>query len=96
MIYNVFDPFANIQGEEPAIPEVTPAIHIGRVKQYYPTTKSCMVSVPSVNDTIAIGPFRIMKHFSSSAFVAPAINSLVIVAFLDSQFESAVIIGGLA
>lgn len=97
MTYNVFDPFANISSEEgDSVPDVLPAIHVGRVKQYYSDTKTCMVLIPSVNDTIPLGPFRLVKGFNSATFQAPSIDSLVIVAFIDSEFESAVIIGGLA
>lgn len=94
MLGGTFDPFSQIAGNSNLDDVISPGIHIGIVKRYIANTKSCMVLVPSVNDSDPIGPVRIMTpFFTSTPIVAPAVNTKVVVAFLDNTFNNAVILG---
>jgi hypothetical protein len=96
MAGGLYDPFSNIAGMKDIDDVVSPGIHIGIVKRYISATHSCMVLVPSVNDTDPIGPVRIMKPLQGGAISNPAVNSKVVIAFLDSKFNNAIILGYLA
>jgi hypothetical protein len=96
MLGGVYDPFSNIAGSEDIEDVVSPGVHVGIVKRYISSTHSCMVLIPSVNDTDPIGPVRIMKPLQGGAISAPAINSKVVVGFLDGKFNNAIILGYLA
>lgn len=93
MLGGVFDPFSKLSGNSSDAKVITPGIHVGIVKRYISNTHSCIVLVPSVNDSDPIGPIRIMRPFHSGAITQPSINSKVIVAFIDGQFNNAVILG---
>lgn len=96
MAGGIYDPFSNIAGISDIEDVVSPGIHVGIVKRYISTTHSCMVLVPSVNDTDPIGPVRIMKPLQGGSISNPAVNAKVIVGFLDGKFNNAVILGYLA
>ncbi len=96
MLGGVYDPFSNIAGSKGVEDVVSPGVHVGIVKRYISSTHSCMVLIPSVNDTDPIGPVRIMKPLQGGAVSAPAINSKVVVGFLDGKFNNAIILGYLA
>jgi hypothetical protein len=91
-----YDPFSNISGSQDTEDVVSPGVHVGVVKRYISSTHSCMVLVPTVNDTDPIGPVRIMKPLQGGVVSAPAINAKVIVGFLDGKFNNAIILGYLA
>lgn len=76
---------------------LTPAgIHIGIVKSASAATKSVMVLVPSINENDVIGPCRIVVPLTSVATVAmPAVNTKVVVAFLDGNYDQGVCLGKL-
>jgi hypothetical protein len=92
----LYDPFYGIEGKNNTEGVVTAGIHIGVVKRYISSTHSCMVLIPTVNDTDPIGPVRIMKPLQGGTVSAPAINSKVVVGFLDGNFNNAIILGYLA
>jgi hypothetical protein len=96
MFGGLYDPFQRIDTNQNLYETVSPGTHIGIVKRYISSTQSCMVLVPSVNDTDPIGPVRIMKPSSGASISAPAINSKVVVVFLDGVFNNAIILGYLA
>lgn len=96
MLSGVFDPFSGITGDTPGQPDIQPTIHIGKVKAYSATTKSCMVLVSSVHPTEAIGPCRVMKPNSLATYKAPVTGDIVVVAFLDGEFNDMVVLGLLA
>lgn len=95
MFGGIFDPFSEIANNANIDDVVSPGIHIGIVKRFISATNSCMVLIPSVNDTDSMGPFRIMAPFSTP-FTSPSVNTKVVVAFLDGTFNNAVILGYLA
>ena len=92
----MLDPFRNIVGDKPRAFQISPSLHIGVVKSYNSSTKTCMVSVPTINDSEALGPFRIVKSFSSSSFVAPVVGQIVALGCIDGNFSDMVILGYLA
>lgn len=77
--------------------DLVPAgIHIGIVKSTNAATKSVMVLVPSINENDVIGPCRIVIPLTSGATAAmPAVNTKVIVAFLDGSYDQGVCLGKL-
>lgn len=93
MLGGVYDPFSNIAGASDIDDVVSPGIHIGIVKRYISSTHSCMVLVPSVNDTDPIGPVRIMKPIQGGSISTIPVGSKVVVGFLDSKFNNAIILG---
>jgi hypothetical protein len=94
MLGGTFDPFSRVTGNSNLDDVISPGVHIGIVKRYIASTKSCMVLVPTVNDSEPIGPVRIMNpFFTGTTIVAPAVNTKVVVAFLDGAFNNAVILG---
>jgi hypothetical protein len=93
MLGGTYDPFSRITSNANIDDIISPGIHIGIVKRFIASTKSCMVLVPSVNTTDPMGPFRIMAPFSTPFSQYPAVNTKVIVAFLDGSFKNAVILG---
>jgi hypothetical protein len=77
--------------------DLVPAgIHLGIVKSASSATKSVMVLVPSINENDVIGPCRIVVPLTSGATVVmPAVNTKVIVAFLDGSYDQGVCLGKL-
>lgn len=97
MLSGVFDPFSRISGGTDNSDDF-PAIHIGVVKSYIPSTNSAMVLVPTVNSGSAIGPCKVMKHYGPTLIPSPTVQSpkkgdKVIVAFIDGALNSAVVLG---
>lgn len=87
---NPFDVFSGFDTE----PTETGTTFIGIVKKYMSDTKSCMVLVPEIDDSEVLGPFRIMRSFSSlTSFIPPSVNDKVVVAFLDGSLDNAVLLG---
>lgn len=71
-------------------------LHIGIVKTVSSATKSVMVLVPAINESDMIGPCRIVVPLISGATVVmPAINSKVVVGFLDGSYDQMVCFGKL-
>ena len=93
MFGGIYDPFSAIANNSNIDDVISPGIHIGIVKRFILATKSCMVLIPSVNDTDPMGPFRIMAPFSTPFNDYPEVNTKVVVAFLDGTFNNAVILG---
>jgi hypothetical protein len=96
----IYDPFSHIgdygSDEAQDVSTVKPSIHMGIVKSYDSTLKTCMVLVPSINDLSTIGPCKMLKPYNSTGFVAPVKGDKVVVAFLDSKLSQLVILGKLA
>jgi len=90
----VFDPFSSFTGESGGgVPSAS--VHIGVVKSYIASSKTCMVTVPNISGIEAIGPMQVMQPFSTT-FDAPEIGDTVIIAFLDGEFNNAVVLGKIA
>lgn len=96
----IYDPFSHIgdygSSEAEDVSAVKPSIHMGIVKSYNPTLKTCMVLVPSINDQSPIGPCKTLKPYNSSGFITPVKGDKVVVAFIDSKLNQLVILGKLA
>lgn len=93
MLGGIYDPFFSISGDDPNNSVISAGIHIGVVKSYISSTKTCMVVVPSVSGKEAVGPMQLMRSFSSSSFNAPSIGDKVVVAFIDGTFNNGVVLG---
>lgn len=95
MLSGIFDPFNNISGGGNQ-GESFPAIHIGKVASYIPSTNSVMVIVPTVNTGSAIGPCKVMKNYGVLTGLTnrnPQKGDKVVVAFIDGSLNSAVVLG---
>lgn len=93
MFGNSFDPFSEITNDSGDSAPISPGVHVGVVKRYIENTNSCMVLVPTVNANQAIGPVRVMSPFSAGLHSQPTVGMTVIVAFMDSEFINAVVLG---
>lgn len=89
----LYDPFYSVSGDDPENNVPTPSIHVGVVRGYISSTKTCMVSVPTISGNDAIGPMQIVRSMDDSSFVPPDIGDKVVVAFLDGSFNNAVVLG---
>jgi hypothetical protein len=93
MAYNYFSEPDFYSSSKSLVPA---GIHIGIVKSSSSATKSVMVLVPSINDNDVIGPCRIVIPLISGATaVMPAVNTKVVVAFLDGNYDQGVCLGKL-
>lgn len=93
MIGGMFDPFQRFDSMGSIMP--TASIHIGIVKSYTSATKTCMVTVPVVSGEEPIGPMQVMQPLVNQ-YHAPSVGDTVIVAFLDGEFNNAVVLGKIA
>ena len=93
MTYNILSEpswYSSSGGTVPA------GVHIGIVKSTNSSTKSVMVLVPSINNTDVIGPCRVVVPLiSGAAAVLPPVNTKVVIAFLDGDYQQAVCLGKL-
>ena len=92
----MLDPFRNIAGDKSRAFMVSPSLHIGVVKAYNNTLKTCMVLVNSINDVEPLGPLRIIAPFSTAVFSAPSVGDIVVVGCIDGNFADMVVLGTLA